>query len=153
MLDVVLMQGVSGAGKSTIARKLTAGHLSSRIVSADDYFMRDGVYEYDATKQGAAHGLCLRNFIGMCMTKTQLIIVDNVNARELNMAPYMAVAEAYGYDATILRVMCDVDKAHARNTHGASFEQVVRWNADIFTRHLPPWWKVKTFNSDTEEFS
>lgn len=150
--SVIVMQGVSGSGKSTIARKLVEGHSSARIVSADDYHMRDGVYRFDATKLGEAHGQCMRNFVESLQAKVELIVVDNVNSRELSIAPYMALAKAYGYEATILRVICGFDKAHARGTHGASLEQSARWHGDIFTRTLPSWWKVETVDTSADTF-
>ena len=148
MFNVVIMQGVSGAGKSTVARQLIVGRPFARIVSADDYHTREGVYKCDPTKHGEAHNQCMRMFIEAAQDKMHLIVVDNVNARELNIAPYMAVAEAYGYDATILRVVCDPNVAHARNIHGVPQENIVRWSADIFGRSLPPWWRVKAYNAD-----
>ena len=149
MFDVVIMQGVSGSGKSTVARKLVVGQPSARIVSADDYFTHEGVYTFDATKQGEAHQRCLRLFIENCQARLHLIIVDNVNARELNIAPYMAIAEAYDYDASILRVACNPNVAHARNTHGVPLDHITRWSADIYGRSLPPWWKVRVYNGET----
>jgi hypothetical protein len=67
---VIVMQGISGSGKSVLARKLAEaerrpGRPGGYVVSADDYFYRlgGGVYKYEFSKIGEAHDECFRNFI------------------------------------------------------------------------------------------
>lgn len=147
---VILMRGVSGSGKSTVARQLVDGHPSAIIVSADDFFVVDGHYLYDRTKIESAHRTCLRKFIDALQANTGLVIVDNTNVTELHASPYMAVAEAYEYDAIILRIQCDWRKAQGRNRHGVSMEQAERQALNI-SRELPSWWKAETFDNDSDD--
>lgn len=84
---VVIMQGVSGSGKSTYAKRLTdltgtrrpdfmswvgawadlpGDHPWQRpgvIVSADNYFTANGKYNFDARLLNQAHQTCFRSFI------------------------------------------------------------------------------------------
>ncbi len=51
---VYIMRGLQGSGKSTLAKKI-ASKPNSVVCSADDYFYRDGKYEWKASEMKAAH--------------------------------------------------------------------------------------------------
>src|SRR5690606_33271326 len=121
----IIMSGISGSGKSTWAEKLCHGLSSTgynfSIVSADSYFMRDGVYQFDPKKLSDAHGACCYDFINQLALQTPLVVVDNTNTTAVEIAPYILIAQAYHYDVEIITVMCesedDVKAAAARNSH------------------------------------
>jgi len=130
MKEVIVLQGIPGSGKSTLAAKLVeeaqrAGH-STAVVSADHYFVKlgNGTFRFMPERLGEAHGECFRNFLGAVVEDTNLIIVDNCNVRAVDCAAYVAAANAFGYKAQILRVLCDPDIAAARNIHGVTAEYV-----------------------------
>ena len=50
MKKLILVRGCSGSGKTTFA-----GLLSEYVISADDYFTKNGEYKFDATKLHFAH--------------------------------------------------------------------------------------------------
>lgn len=57
MLRLVLVRGLPGSGKSTMARELT--ELGLRHFETDTFFVDSkGVYRFDATKLGVAHKWC-----------------------------------------------------------------------------------------------
>lgn len=113
MGQVIILQGISGAGKSTYAAKL-----GGRIVSANDYFQaRDG-YRFAPAKLGEAHAQCMRRFIEMVQGSEPLVIVDNTNTTVAEIAPYYSVGQAYGYAVRIVRVVAGVQAATARGRHG-----------------------------------
>jgi tRNA uridine 5-carbamoylmethylation protein Kti12 len=151
---VIVLQGVSGAGKSTYAKKLVRlASLRGRgnnvvVVSADDFFMVDlgagPQYRFDFTKLGEAHNACFRRFLSLLDQHESIdtIIVDNTNTTSVDVAPYMAAAAALGWEAEIHRVLCDPEVAHARNQHGVMIEGVRKMAARMVNDRLPPWWKV-----------
>lgn len=117
---VYIMQGVPGSGKSWQAQR-AAAVFGASIVSADTYpglyTMDAGWLRFDPTKIGEAHGACLRSAVEALQAGLS-IIVDNTNTTVIEMAPYVALAQAYGAAPVIIRVECDPSVAFARNTHG-----------------------------------
>lgn len=143
MGKVIVMRGISGSGKSTVARDLAKGEAGAVIVSADHYFERpDGSYDFDPAKLSEAHGQCFRLFIEALQAGVAMVVCDNTNTSASEASPYMLAAQAYGYDASVVEVHCDPKVAAARNSHGTP-EHVVERMADRMAREsLPPWWNV-----------
>jgi predicted kinase len=139
MNQVKIMQGMSGAGKSTWVKN----NVFDVICSVDDYFMVNGQYRFDPRDLPQAHWNCMRKFIEhVQMEWPAVIVVDNTNTTIAEVAPYYAVAEAYGWDVEIVYIPCEVDKAIARNIHGAP-ENTIRAMAqrlESFGTNMPPWW-------------
>lgn len=140
---IYILQGVSGSGKSSIARKLAD---EQDICSADDFFMRDGQYQFNPAKLGEAHGACLRKYVSLLLVNAQKgrpVVVDNTNTTIGELAPYYSLAEAYGYKPIIVTVECDPEVAAHRNTHGVSLEACQGMAARITVTNaaLPPWWR------------
>jgi len=111
MKSLIVLRGLPGAGKSTLAEVLSAG--IHPIACADDYFMVDGEYKFDARKLGEAHANC-RNRVEVAMQTSWLnslkfdyninedpyrtIIVANTNTVSSEWYDfYSELAEKYGY--------------------------------------------------------
>jgi len=140
-MRVIVLRGIPGSGKSHQAASITG----ATVVSADHYFLNsDGVYKFDPTKIADAHNACLRRFLEELQNpSSELIIVDNTNASIAEMAPYMALAGAFGVPAKIIEIECAPTTAAARNVHGVPAESVQKIH-DVMcenTALLPPWWK------------
>lgn len=159
MRKVVVMSGLSGSGKSTYVQDVLfgrkkegnviqwAGNGSCVVLSADDYFIgRDGVYRFDPTKLSSAHGECFRNFISALESECELVVVDNTNTTNEEIAPYMLGAQAYGYDAEIVTLRASVSMCVERNTHGVTQRGIEAQWVRLCSRKLLPWWK----NSDID---
>lgn len=146
---VIVLRGVSGAGKSTAARELVRRadeYMSVRVVSADHYFEKSGTYKFDPTKLGEAHAECFNSFIE-CLRPvgntepTDLVIVDNTNTSATEIAPYMLGAAAFGYAAQVVQVLVSSEVAAARNVHGVPLTGVMN-QAKNMAQTLPPWWEI-----------
>lgn len=139
MSKVFIYCGVSGAGKSTFIKHR---HPDALICSADEYFMVDGEYRFDPAKIGDAHAWCLRTFAYLVSDRRsdRDIVVDNTNTTIAELAPYAALASAYGHELQIVTIHCDAEVAHARNTHCVPLEAVQRMAAQLASRQMPPWW-------------
>lgn len=142
-MKVVLMVGVSGSGKSTFAYR---EYPDAVVSSANHYFLDDGgVYRFDPTKLGEAHGACLRSFVSAVQSGAPCVVVDNTNTTLVELAPYVSLARAYGYSVEVVRVRCNVGVATGRNTHGVGAGTVQGMHDRIeamFRAGLPPFWGV-----------
>lgn len=78
MRQVVILSGVSGAGKSTYAEKLLTETQGIKV-SADHYFMWEDTYKFDPTKLGEAHADCFKRFISHLQApfSWSCVVVDN----------------------------------------------------------------------------
>lgn len=137
-MKVIVMSGIPGSGKSTLARERFPGAV---VFSADAYFMVDGEYRFDPARIGEAHNGCLRSFTETLQAAdVEVLVVDNTNLSVAEIAPYAALAQAYGAELLVLTVRCDVARAWTRNVHGVSAERVTAMAAVLASRELPPWW-------------
>lgn len=159
MRKVIVMSGVSGSGKSTYIQDVILGRTvkgnvtsfnspaSFVVVSADDYFIdSEGVYKFDPTKLSDAHGRCFLHFILGMESECELVVVDNTNTTDVEIAPYILGAQAFGYEVEIRTLRIPFLYAHQRNTHGVSAQGVEAQFRRLQSRKLPPWWK----NTDIE---
>jgi hypothetical protein len=71
------------------------------------------------------------------------LIVDNTNTSAIEIAPYVALAAAYGVKVELVTVLIDPNVAAQRNTHGVALQGCQRMDAAIRSRQLPPFWDVK----------
>jgi len=146
-VKVYILRGVPGCGKTTYAKLVQGWNpRGTAIVSADNYFTRDGVYRFDPNQLRMAHDECLRAYTEyVTRGEIESLIVDNTNLSVAEIAPYYALALAYGHrDVAVYNVdrRATADECYARNTHGVSLGTVRRM-ADIFSdnhHRFPRWW-------------
>lgn len=137
-MNVWIYSGVPGSGKSTAIKNL---HPKGTIFSSDDYYCQEGKYNYVAELIGEAHGWNLRNFIDyVSKTKTGEAVVDNTNTSIVEMAPYVAIAQAYGHKVKVVTLLCDPKKAWERNVHGVPLTTVMAMHEKLANMEIPPWW-------------
>lgn len=92
--SVILLRGVSGAGKSTVANLFSEPKV---IVSADAYFEKGGGYDFDPSKLGDAHRECQNNFeCALRDPSVKNIIVSNTNTKPSDYQYYFDTAKKYG---------------------------------------------------------
>ena len=92
MNNLVLIRGIPGSGKSTTARKMKEKNPEYIHIEADMFFMRDGVYVFDASKLGAAHAWCqARTEAELRAGKT--VIVSNTFTTIKELLPYFQIAD------------------------------------------------------------
>ena len=135
---MIILRGIPGSGKSTLVRERWP---SAYVCSTDHFFDKDGEYKFDVTKLGEAHGSCMRRFIeGVQAGIVGEVVVDNTNTGLAEIAPYVAVAQAYGRDVSIVQIEADVETCIARGTHGVPAETVRRMAEWMGKSTLPPFW-------------
>lgn len=108
--ELFLLRGLPGAGKSTLAKSLGGKH-----IEADMFFVKDGVYKFDATKIKDAHSWCT-NMVGSWMTDDEdRIVVSNTFTQEWEMQWYYNWAKDFDYKVFSLVVENRHGGANAHN--------------------------------------
>lgn len=83
---LVLVRGLPGSGKSTYARTLT--RYGFEQVEADQFFMRDGIYRFDAAQLQQAHAWCLAETTRIVGDGGR-VVVSNTFVRVWELVPYL----------------------------------------------------------------
>ena len=98
-LNLILLRGVSGAGKSTVAGLF----IDATIISTDDFFMKDGEYQFDANSLVENHMKCTikaeqaMNAASAVSDVKHTLVIHNTFTKQWEMTPYLILAEKYGY--------------------------------------------------------
>ena len=126
---VTILRGVSGAGKSTYADQLRA----DVIVSADRWlYGPSGHYEWTFERCQEAHRATMREYAELIIKRTSgHIVVDNTGITNLEVAPYVALALAFGYRVQTVALLCPPLVASRRTTHGLTLHQIVDRDARL----------------------
>jgi len=111
---LIIMQGCSASGKSTIAKAI-ADSMGGVICSADNYFMQDGKYCFDASQLGKAHECCRHSVKTGMFNNEPLIIVDNTNCTQKEANPYIEMAKEHGYTVQVVTVQTSMETMVAQN--------------------------------------
>lgn len=147
-MEIQILSGIPGCGKTTWCQEdIRRGAVRC---SADDFFLVEGKYTFDATKLDQAHGECFTKYLHWVKHTETSIIVDNTNIHAWEISPYVLGAQAFGRRVKIVQFLpkksrLDYDWIKfctARNTHGVLPRSIeVMWDA-MKARDLPPWWEV-----------
>lgn len=112
--DLVIIRGLPGSGKSTMARVLAqVGYVH---VEADMYFMNNGCYEYDRNKIQAAHAWC-RQRVREALESGKRVVVSNTFTRLQEMEPYLQM----NADVRVIEA-----KGQWANEHGVQEQTIQR---------------------------
>lgn len=143
-MEVIILMGIPGSGKSTYCEYFT----HKRVFSADHYMVdKDGAYAFDPAKLPECHAKCLRGFVEYLQNSrpdhSGYVFVDNTNTSIAEIAPYAAIAQAYGFEMEIRWILVDPDLAAKRNVHSVPTGTVHAMHGRILKTYdnLPPWWK------------
>jgi predicted kinase len=115
--NLIILRGLSGSGKSTVGRLFG----TKAICSADDYFMRNGVYRWYGAGLSHAHDWCIRKCRRFMKKQAPIIVIDNTSPRERDLVPYQDLARQFGYQVHSIIV----ENRHGGvNQHGVSEESL-----------------------------
>ncbi|XP_030047181.1 NEDD4-binding protein 2 isoform X2 [Microcaecilia unicolor] len=127
---LVLLRGVPGSGKSTLARTLLNENPSGIVLSSDDFFSRDGQYQYVANCLGEAHEWNHMRAKEAFEKMVSPIIIDNTNTEAWEMKPYVAMAMQHRYRVVFREPdtwwKFKPKELERRNIHGVSKEKIKR---------------------------
>jgi predicted kinase len=103
-MEMILIRGLPGSGKSTTARRMLQ-HSYDLHVEADQYFMQTGKYEFDADKLGTAHAWCqyrTREWLTSSSTEQRRVIVSNTFTTIRELQPYFEMAKELNIVPTVI---------------------------------------------------
>ena len=94
---MMVIRGLAGSGKSTIARELENIYPGSVCCSADQFFLNTGTgeYQFDRSQLVHAHKWCQSKAEEACRSRVNMVIVDNTNVKKWEMVPYFKLADKY----------------------------------------------------------
>lgn len=107
MQELILIRGLPGSGKTTFAKKVASAFCGYHV-EADQYFERNGQYEFSPWLLPKAHASCLER-TRMLLDLGHLVVVSNTFTTEGEMKPYLDLA---------LEFDCRVTVMIAENRHG-----------------------------------
>ena len=123
---VYITRGLPGSGKSTLAQQL-AGE-KGVIFGDDDYFMKDGKYEWDLKKMPFAVQHTLNRLEEALKKGISPIIVDNTHVRNWEPQKSVKLALKYGYKVEIKEPNTpwkfDLETLAQKNRHGVTLERL-----------------------------
>ncbi|XP_064097924.1 LOW QUALITY PROTEIN: uncharacterized protein LOC135209176 [Macrobrachium nipponense] len=124
---VVLMRGLPGSGKSSLAREIKG--CSGVVLSTDDYFIdKKGRYVYEPSKISEAHSWNKNRARKMLREMKSPIVIDNTNLQGWEMKPYVQLALQHGYEIDILEPDTPwkfvVKELARKNNHGVPKEKI-----------------------------
>lgn len=124
---ITILRATSGSGKTTFANIIA---YPCCVCSADDYFTdKDGNYNFDVTKLGAAHGACRAKFDEALKDPIITnIVIANTNTKESEWKYYADQAEKAG----LLVFFVVLEKRHNNiNVHGVGEDILLRQERTI----------------------
>lgn len=120
--SIILLRGLPGSGKSTMARLLSEQG-KYPVFSVDDYFTdkESDTYHFVFDQNHLAYKQC-KEFTEEAMKNgVKKIFLDNVFSMDWEMEPYFNLAFTYGYQLHVVTV----ENYHGgKNIHGISDEQI-----------------------------
>lgn len=120
-VELLLIRGLPGSGKSTIAHILKL--VGYAHYEADQYFMRQGVYEFRPAELPAAHAWCLER-AKEAIAQGVPCVVANTFSRRWEMQPYIDAARASGVPVRVIEA-----RGRWQNCHGVPDSAIERMRA------------------------
>lgn len=100
MPTLYIVRGLPGSGKSTLAKKLV--ELPEFHHEADQYFIDENQYRFDAAKLGHAHLWCQDQVRFDMVYLIDKISVSNTFTTRKEIKPYLDLCEQFGYTPFII---------------------------------------------------
>src|SRR5690348_12199415 len=101
--QLILLRGLPGAGKSTLAERMQREEKDCVVLSADSFFVNDatGRYDFNHTGLEVAHIRCQEQCRWEMERGRALVVVDNCSLTAQDAASYVVMAQASEYDVKI----------------------------------------------------
>ena len=115
-----LIRGVVGAGKSTFAQSLLDKFVVQRVYEADQYFVQNGVYQFDPTHLEQAHNDCKRK-TWLALYEGMSVAVSNTSCADWEVDTYQTIARET--EANFVSIILE-NRHGGKNIHGCPDSKV-----------------------------
>ena len=138
MSTMYIVRGLPGSGKTTLARELVG---STNFFEADQFFNREGWYNFDPTKLKAAHEDCFNRVID-AMTRGCAVAVSNTFTMKWEYEKYVEAAKQNGY--TVCVIHCESQFACIHNVPAETVERMKeRWEPHVNEAPVSNVWGIE----------
>lgn len=140
MKILIILRGLSGSGKSTMASLICSDNEDRLAISSDDYFTsEDGLYSFEPTKLKEAHEWCKSEVASAMCDEWEVIVVHNTFTRKWEVDPYLNLASQNEYQVQILSLydggLSDLQLSQ-RGVHNLPTYEIQkqrkRWEKDVY---------------------
>ncbi|OQR94398.1 hypothetical protein THRCLA_22239 [Thraustotheca clavata] len=118
---LVVLRGVAGSGKSTIARLLQSQcdrqNLSSRVCTSEAFYLEKGSCFFDEVQMEEPSDVCHKNVIKTLQAAIDVVIADNAHLDPLEITPYIDAAISMGYEVIVVEIQAENILACLRRSH------------------------------------
>lgn len=127
-MELFLFRGISGSGKSALAKEYSRRY-NKKVFSTDDYFMVDGVYQWDGGLLIDHHRKNIDK-TEAAMRKGSLVLVDNTFAEAWELKPYVKLALKYKYKLHIIEPTWSKNLKDEEGKWNVAFLEKLQQNKD-----------------------
>lgn len=128
---LILIQGAPGAGKTTMAKKLS-GILHIPYFEADMWFNREGEYKFISAELGKAHHWCFAK-ITKNLKRGKSVICSNTLTTNWEVGNYTTLAKQFNANYYIIRLLSDYG-----TIHGTPPEIIERLKSNLRNNTIQP---------------
>ena len=123
-----IIRGIPGSGKTTKAIELKKSiYPDSVIFEADQFFEKEGSYNFDASKLHYAHIECKQNTETSLINNIKTVIVSNTFTTLKELKPYFELAKQYNYCIVVYELPhAPVIEGTQKNIHNVPEETISR---------------------------
>ena len=107
---MVILIGPPASGKSTFTEKLHELRDDVEVCSTDDFFMKDGRYEFDVSKLGSNHQKNFQKSFNAMKRHHSIVVIDNTNLSISDFKEYVKGANTYHYKVLFKIFQVDRDE-------------------------------------------
>jgi predicted kinase len=124
MSSLILLRGLPGSGKTTLASTLSENG-KYPVFAIDDYFTNPetGEYKFEFEKNHLAYKQCQEQVKKAMNEGKEKIFVDNTFTLEWELEPYFGLAAQFNYRVHVITVE---NRHQGQNVHGVMPEQLQR---------------------------
>jgi predicted kinase len=121
MKTLIILRGIPGSGKSTVAEFLSEDG-KYPVCTTDDFFMKDGVYNFNISQIGIAHKVCQEKAQKMMESGHEKVFIANTNTTQKELNTYINMANDNGYRVMSLIVENRHGNTNEHNVPAATLE-------------------------------